>query len=62
MLRRCLRECAWALGQTEDPARDEDLFERGLLLTTDGTSSVLRMPVSVRFFSSRLRRSHGATI
>jgi hypothetical protein len=30
--------------------------------TTDGTSLVLRTPVSVRFFSSRLCRSHGATI
>ena len=31
VLRRCLRECARALGHTEDPARDEDLFERALL-------------------------------
>jgi len=30
VLRRCLRECIRALGQTEDHARDEDLFERAL--------------------------------
>ncbi len=110
VLRRCLRECARALGQSEDPARDEDLFERALLLnrepsdyavrplaarlqelfgayesldevsaralgaaflkpifatwatTTAGTSSVLRTPVSVRFFSNRMCRSPGPTI
>jgi hypothetical protein len=33
VLRRYLRECALALGHTEDPARDEDLFERALLLS-----------------------------
>ena len=31
VLRRCLRECARALGHTEDRARDEDIFERALL-------------------------------
>jgi len=32
VLRQCLRECTRALGQTEDPARDEELFQRALLL------------------------------
>jgi FMN phosphatase YigB (HAD superfamily) len=33
--RRCLRECAWVLGKTEDHGRDEDLFERALLLNRE---------------------------
>jgi hypothetical protein len=32
VLRRCLRECARALGHTEDPGREEDLFARAVLL------------------------------
>src|SRR6476646_11060937 len=35
VLRRCLRECTGALGQTEDPARDEELFQRALFLNRE---------------------------
>jgi putative hydrolase of the HAD superfamily len=35
VLRQCLRECTRALGQTEDPARDEELFQRALLLNRE---------------------------
>jgi putative hydrolase of the HAD superfamily len=42
VLRRCLRECARALGQTEDPARDEDMFERALLLNREQSDYAVR--------------------
>ena len=42
VLRRCLRECARALGQTEDPVRDEDLFERALLLNREQSDYAVR--------------------
>ena len=42
VLRRCLRECACALGQTEDPARDEDLFQRALLLNREQSDYAVR--------------------
>jgi FMN phosphatase YigB (HAD superfamily) len=42
VLRRCLRECAQALGQSEDPARDEDLFERALLLNREQSDYAVR--------------------
>jgi len=47
VLRRCLRECASALGYTEDRARDEDLFERALLLNREQPDYAVR-PLSVR--------------
>jgi putative hydrolase of the HAD superfamily len=42
VLRRCLRECARALGQAEDPARDEDMFERALLLNREQSDYAVR--------------------
>ena len=54
VLRRCLRECAWALGQTEDPARDADLFERALLLNREQSD------YSVRPLAARLQELFGA--
>ena len=42
VLRRCLRECARALGQSEDPNRDEDLFERALLLNREQSDYAVR--------------------
>jgi putative hydrolase of the HAD superfamily len=42
VLRRCLRECARALGQTEDPARDEELFERALLFNREQSDYAVR--------------------
>ena len=54
VLRRCLRECAWALGQTEDPARDEDLFERALLLNREQSD------YAVRPLAARLQELFGA--
>ena len=47
VLRRCLRECARALGQSEDPARDEDLFERALLLNREQSDCAVR-PLAAR--------------
>ena len=47
VLRRCLRECVWALGQTEDHARDEDLFERALLLNREQPDFEVR-PLAAR--------------
>src|SRR6476646_3457255 len=35
VLRQCLRECTRALGHTEDTARDEELFQRALLLNRE---------------------------
>ena len=54
MLRRCLRECPCALGQTEDPARDEDLFERALLLNREQSD------YAVRPLAARLQELFGA--
>jgi len=54
VLRRCLRECASALGHTEDRARDEDLFERALLLNRE------RSDYAVRPLSTRLQELFGA--
>jgi len=42
VLRRCLRECARALVQTEDPVRDEDLFERAVLLNREQSDYTVR--------------------
>ena len=42
VLRRCLRKCVRALGQTEDPVRDEDLFERALLLNREQADYAVR--------------------
>jgi len=53
VLRRCLRECARALGQTEDPARDKDLFERALLLNQEQSD------YAVRPLASRLQELFG---
>ena len=47
VLRRCLRECASALGHTADHARDEDLFERALLLNREQSDCAVR-PLSAR--------------
>jgi len=47
VLRRCLQECASALGRTEDPARDEDLFERALVLNREQSDYAVR-PLSLR--------------
>lgn len=47
VLRRCLRECARALGQSEDAARDEDLFERALLLNREQSNYAVR-PLAAR--------------
>lgn len=47
VLRRCLRECASALGHTENHAGDEDLFERALLLNREQSDYAVR-PLSVR--------------
>jgi HAD superfamily hydrolase (TIGR01509 family) len=47
VLRRCLRECASALGHTEDHAQDEDLFDRALLLNREQSDYAVR-PLSVR--------------
>jgi FMN phosphatase YigB (HAD superfamily) len=54
VLRRCLRECARALGQTEDPARDEDLFQRALLLNREQSD------YAVRPLAARLQKLFGA--
>jgi phosphoglycolate phosphatase-like HAD superfamily hydrolase len=54
VLRRCLRECASALGHTEDHARDEDLFERALLLNREQSD------YAVRPLSARLQELFGA--
>ena len=54
VLRRCLRECASALGHTEDRARDEDLFQRALLLNRE------RSDYAVRPLSTRLQELFGA--
>ena len=54
VLRRCLRECAQALGQSEDPARDEDLFERALLLNREQSD------YAVRPLAARLQELFGA--
>jgi putative hydrolase of the HAD superfamily len=53
VLRRCLRECTCALGQTEDPARDEDLFARALLLNREQSD------YAVRPLADRLRELFG---
>jgi putative hydrolase of the HAD superfamily len=47
VLSRCLRECARALGQTEDPDRDKDLFERALLLNREQSDYAVR-PLAAR--------------
>src|SRR6185369_700671 len=47
VLRRCVRECASALGQTEDRGRDEDLFERALLLNLEQSDYAV-WPLSAR--------------
>ena len=54
VLRRCLRECARTLGQTEDPARDEDLFARALLLNREQSD------YAVRPLAARLQELFGA--
>ena len=54
VLRRCLRECSRALGQTEEPARDDDLFERALLLNRE------RSDYTVRPLAARLQELFGA--
>ena len=54
VLRRCLRECASALGRTEDRDRDEDLFERALLLNREQSD------YAVRPLSARLQELFGA--
>ena len=54
VLRRSLRECACALGQSEDPARDEDLFERALLLNREQSD------YAVRPLAARLQELFGA--
>ena len=54
VLRRCLWECVWALGQTEDHARDEDLFERALLLNRE------QPDFEVRPLAARLQELFGA--
>ena len=54
LLRRCLRECAWARGQTEDHDRDEDLFKRALLLNRE------RSDHAVRPLAARLQELFGA--
>ena len=54
VLRRCLPECARALGQTEDPARDKDLFERALLLNREQSD------YAVRPLAARLQELFGA--
>ena len=53
VLRRCLRECASALGHTEDRAREEDLFERALILNRE------RSDYAVRPLSARLQELFG---
>jgi putative hydrolase of the HAD superfamily len=42
VLRQCLGECARVLGHTEDPARDEDMFERALLLNREQSDYAVR--------------------
>ena len=54
VLRRCLRECALALGHTEDHARDQDLFERAQLLNREQSD------YAVRPLSARLQELFGA--
>ena len=54
VLRRCLRECARALGQSDDPARDEDLFQRALFLNRE------RSDYAVRPIAARLQKLFGA--
>jgi len=54
VLRRCLRECACALGQTEDPALDEDRFQRALLLNRQQSD------YAVRPLAARLQELFGA--
>jgi len=47
VLRRCLRECAWVLGKTEEPGRDEELFERAWLLNRERSDDAVR-PLAAR--------------
>jgi putative hydrolase of the HAD superfamily len=54
VLRRCLGECARALGQTEDSARDEDIFARALLLNREQSD------YAVRPLADRLHELFGA--
>lgn len=54
VLRQCLRECSSALGHPEDRARDEDLFERALLLNRE------QPDYAVRPLSARLQELFGA--
>ena len=54
VLRRCLRECARAQGHTADPDRDEDLFERALLLNREQSD------YAVRPLAARLQELFGA--
>jgi len=42
VLRRCLHECVCALGQPENPAREEDLFQRALLLNREQSDYAVR--------------------
>jgi len=56
VLRRCLRECAAVLGQTEDPGRDEDLFERARVLNREQSD------YAVRPLAARLQELFGADV
>jgi HAD superfamily hydrolase (TIGR01509 family) len=42
VLRRCLRECATALGWPEDPVRDDDLFARALRMNHESPDCAVR--------------------
>jgi putative hydrolase of the HAD superfamily len=53
VLRRCLEECTVALGWSEDPDRDEDIFKRALLLNRE------RSNFSVRPLGDRLQELFG---
>jgi putative hydrolase of the HAD superfamily len=55
VLRQCLRECARARGHTADPDRDEDLFERALLLNREQSD------YAVRPLAARLQELFGAS-
>jgi putative hydrolase of the HAD superfamily len=54
VLRRCLRECAMTLGWSEDPARDDDLVARAMLLNREDPDC------AVRPLEDRLRGLFGA--
>jgi hypothetical protein len=61
VLRRCLRECARALGQTEDPSRDEDMFERALLLNREQSDYAVR-PLAGHLHGSPIKLPNGTTV